>query len=386
MRLFKPSVRKMLQDRDVLGLIAALQDKNDDRRDSAVQALGEIGDVRTVEPLIERLKDKNKNVRIHAADALGQLEDTRAVDPLIAALQDQEWYVNVAAGRALGNIGDIRAVEPLIAALKDEHWFAVSALSQIGGSRALEALGKALKAKDDSTRIEAAFVLAQHDDKRVVPVLVEAVSETWVERHKCKKALVNLGAVAVQPLISILHDENHRERGFAASVLGDICSQLDDVLLRNQAVDALIDALQDQNARVGAVAALKKIGDERAVPAILAIADDPNPYFRREIADVLHQLGWKPAQVMKRGGFGEPYCSEECYKRAAEYPLLQIEAGAVCGICGSPISASEYGSRNYGVVPYEGGVLVVCQNCTGRAREHFRTYDKCCMCQKSIAI
>jgi signal recognition particle receptor subunit beta len=87
---------------------------------------------------------------------------------------------------------------------------------------------------------------------------------------------------------------------------------------------------------------------------------------------------------VKRGGLGEPYCSEECYARAAQYPLLQIAPGVRCGICGNIVQSSLHYGRNYAVVPYEGGTLVVCQNCGHRAREHFQSYRKCCMCQKSI--
>ena len=70
---------------------------------SAADMLGQLGDVRAVEPLIACLKDQDKDIRAIAADALGELEDARAVEPLIACLKDQNSDVRYSAADALGN-------------------------------------------------------------------------------------------------------------------------------------------------------------------------------------------------------------------------------------------------------------------------------------------
>lgn len=58
------------------------------------------------------------DIRISAAWALGQIGDLRAVDPLIA-LGERDWNpcLRIEAFKALGNIGDLRAVETLLSAL-----------------------------------------------------------------------------------------------------------------------------------------------------------------------------------------------------------------------------------------------------------------------------
>jgi HEAT repeat protein len=73
------------QENKIKQNIAALKDNDWWVRRDAAEALGEIGDARTVEPLIAVLKDKDRDVRWHAASALGEIGDARAVDPLIAA-------------------------------------------------------------------------------------------------------------------------------------------------------------------------------------------------------------------------------------------------------------------------------------------------------------
>lgn len=87
-------------------LIQALQKPILSEEDSAIQGLaikvlGELGDVRAVDPLIRTLQDKNCMTRYWVAKSLGQLRDERAVQPLINALQDSEPEVQRMARWAL---------------------------------------------------------------------------------------------------------------------------------------------------------------------------------------------------------------------------------------------------------------------------------------------
>ena len=102
-------------------LIRALRDRDWRVRCAAVQALGDLGDPRGVEPLIAALKDESRLVRYTAAWALGELGDARGVEPLIAALNDGDWALRYCAARALGKLGDARAVGPLKELLSDEN-------------------------------------------------------------------------------------------------------------------------------------------------------------------------------------------------------------------------------------------------------------------------
>jgi hypothetical protein len=87
-----------------------------------------------------------------------------------------------------------------------------------------------------------------------------------------------------------------------------------------------------------------------------------------------------------RGGFGEPYCSQDCYERGGQYAaavMLKNQAGQ-CGICQRSVAASMYGTPNCSVVPYEGVNLFICTSCTAQGKAHLRSYGKCCMCQRTL--
>ncbi len=89
-----------------------------------------------VDFLLLALKDEDKRVRIAAANALGDIGDTRSVDALITLLFDGDKDLRFISASLLGKIGDLRAREPLSRACADENCFvrvmARESLSRIG--------------------------------------------------------------------------------------------------------------------------------------------------------------------------------------------------------------------------------------------------------------
>ena len=72
----------------VLPLINVLKDDNPLVRRSIIQALGEIGDVRAVQPIVEMLHDEQ--VRNIAIQALGEIGDVSAVQSIVEMLWDEK--------------------------------------------------------------------------------------------------------------------------------------------------------------------------------------------------------------------------------------------------------------------------------------------------------
>ena len=187
---------------------------------------------------------------------------TPAVEPLIAALKHEEWWRRRYVAKALGEIGDPRAVKPLIALLdysydrEGVHEAAAQALINIG-ALAVEPLVATLKNKSSLVVVE---VLGKIGDSR-----------------------------AVEPLISILKDENSDVRKTAAEAFGEIGDP--------QAVEPLIDALEDKDwgVRLAAVRALGKIGDRRAMESLLLALKEEEELVRKAAAEALRQLGWEGA-------------------------------------------------------------------------------------------
>jgi hypothetical protein len=90
--------------------------------------------------------------------------------------------------------------------------------------------------------------------------------------------------------------------------------------------------------------------------------------------------------MVVRGGFGEPYCSQECHDNGGRYiavVMLKNQSG-VCGVCREPVQAPMYGVSDCAIVPYEGVNLFICQSCAREGRAHLESHGRCCMCRRSL--
>ena len=173
------------------------------------------------------------------------IEPGRA-DALIRALADVNWMVRADAAAALARLGDVRAVEPLIIQLAG------------CGSRNLS--------KDDASACAAiATALGQLGDARAVESLIGALGSSWT--HLAAAAAWALGEIgdtrAAQPLSSSMNRARDFHLGLAV------------------------------------VEALEKLGDGRAVPALitaLLYSAALTPALRNRVAQALEHLGGAKAE------------------------------------------------------------------------------------------
>lgn len=207
--------------------IAHLKNQNPEVRLYAAIELGKLGDVRAVEPLIAALSDQDMNVRESAIEALGNLGKA-AVVPLIARLQDYDAGVRSGASDALVKVGE-PAIEPLIACLKDNdadvRRRAAIALSKLGDVRAVAPLIACLKDNDADMRSGVSDALVKMGEPAIEPLIACLKDNDADVRGRASDALITLDELSVKPLIISLKDpdESFRESVFELlSELGDL--------------------------------------------------------------------------------------------------------------------------------------------------------------------
>ncbi len=349
-----PDIAKLQAKKDFDALVKALGYQKDWHiRSAAATALGQIGDIRAVEPLIAHLGDEAEFVRGPAAAALGQIGDPRAVEPLIAALKFVVTRNSAAA--ALGQIGDPRAVEPLIAALTDFRSIpdvvemtvmVAAALREGGGANAVRAgVGFLMGGKSQSLAGPGSDV-----DPRAVEPLAAALTGRlgfhsvadaldrlgwrpdngatgaayWMAKGQWDRC-AEIGAPAVEVLIAILEKRDPFSSWAAAAALGQIGDP--------RAVGPLIAALRewrDPNAdanfefwraggealgivmrdglvmmRARAAEALGKIGDAWAVEPLTAASRSGDDVVRQAAAAALSKIGGPGAADASSADLGQ---------------------------------------------------------------------------------
>lgn len=265
----------------------AQHDPNSGLRKSAVMTLDKINAI-TAAPILAVIAqaDTDPGVRVSAVNTLGKFKTADTLPTLIRALnQDADSFVRLTAAELLGKIGDARAVEPLSHALEDDdrgvQQSAIEALLLIDRQRASEILSQnvntrsltclaSILAKGGNSQSAAAAILSQAGEPAAAVLAQQLQGYLMPEQEsRIVAALIQIGRPAVEPLIKALQSGNER-------------------------------------ARTPALKVLQQIGDERAIPCLVAMleseaATDDVAYL--EVAQTLHALHWNPGHSPVRGRY-----------------------------------------------------------------------------------
>ena len=204
-------------------MLPLLESTDPSQRTIAARAFCEIQDERAIPHLIHLLTDDCPLIRVSAAYGLGRNPSADAVEPLIAQLEgDFNGYVRKGVVWALGNCRDRRSLAPLVDALRTDipavRLWAASSLGQMA-------------------KVGYDFVIA------TVPPLIEGLRQ----------------------------DEMPAVRSNCAWALGQLCRELPSNVVYAGAIDALIEALEeekDMGVRDDAQSSLLRVGDPRGLQVI----------------------------------------------------------------------------------------------------------------------
>jgi HEAT repeat protein len=137
----------------------------------------------------------------------------------------------------------------------DVRWWVVRGLAEVQDERVPDILVKALDDPDQGVRWCAGLALRKHPSEKAIPALIKLIfDEEALTRRLAGDALIAIGKPAVLPLMEIMQG------------------------------DELV-------ARLEAVRALSKIGDERAIPALFAALDDSSALVEHWANEGLEKMG-----------------------------------------------------------------------------------------------
>ena len=256
-------------------------------RAEAALALGQLGDVRAIEPLIEVLKDSDESVRSKAVGALSNFSHSPVVELFIQMLKGSRWSAEMLPNiaRFLGKMGDKRAIDPLIKSLNYSNelrcGFALGYDSRENGGYVPLFAGL----KVEEPRLAVVEGLNQLTGSSAVELLFNILRQpNHPLRQDAAEALGNLGELSQLRLINALKDEDSFVRQSATKALGNIGDQ--------HAVPALIEALEDEDdkVRLSAIESLRWIDNKKAVEPLMLQLGDSNWQVREAAIRALSRL------------------------------------------------------------------------------------------------
>ena len=332
------SLGALKDERASAGLLTALSDENAEIRLKAAAALGNLKDAKAVAQLSEIVENplEPDTVRDAAVAALGNIGDKSAEDVLIRALDIRVGDISKNAIVALGKLESETAIPKLIAILEDKQIAldastdalakasartkAATALGEIGGARAAEAIAERLV--DDTE-----YIVALEDAANRKAIGADDLKRNWsweVFVNAAKK--LDLPAFAAPKMLARAEDEweNHQVRNAAMVALGR-CKTADITLdisqLKRRLADPDIDTRKatalsvgqagiselipelvqimegktevEKDVRRAATQGLGELADETTTDALIAVMnnDDNHVEIRRDASRALGKIG-----------------------------------------------------------------------------------------------
>lgn len=299
-----PNVEKLQSKRDVAGLIRALSYPKDSTiRRAAAVALGEIGDMSSINALKDAIRDSDPAVRVAAITSLGAISAPEATEILVSLLSSSDKTLRRAAADALrpdslGVTADVLARRAVV----QEDWAYAAALGPAAVPPLIELLPE-ITDLNDSPPIATLVAIGAE----AVPPLVAALESYGAP---ATAALIAIGAPAVPDLLLALAGRKANVRRAAADALVGIgwtpegadatASYLiakgeweECVALGAAAVPALLQTAEtgDEALRRGSVITLGKIGGSEVIPTLITVLADPSQSVRDAAEDALFTIG-----------------------------------------------------------------------------------------------
>ncbi len=287
-------------------LFAFLESGDQKIRESAIVALGRIGDSLALEKLLAILESRagGENTKELAVFALGEIESARAAPILLNLVKDPASSTilkaraaealgkicsNSEAGKELGadavkntSLAIIEIVPPPDSKLDPDGKLltrlALTALLRIKDPSAVQAFLKQLEAVEGDSRWQAAYMLARFKDgiSLALPALKKLLSdkEALVRAHAARALGALKSDEAVAELIVLLKDNDKKVQANSISALGSIASkdacepliELGEILLAEyKKADFTKIVPEEQNLLLLIAEALGSIKDERAL-------------------------------------------------------------------------------------------------------------------------
>jgi len=199
-------------------------------------------------------------IKLVVIDALGQIGDTRAVEPLLKSLESEDRWIRRAAARALEEMNDKRVIQPLMWHLLEENEqdaevrrSSARALARMQPMEAIEPLAQALKDSSLGVRLEAGYALGR------------------------------IGEPAIDVLIKARHDVDSRVRDSAVAALGNIGGKS----AKSALISILRDEYEESTVKLTAIQALDKIGDSESIAELRRVAETGEPGLSAFVKELL---------------------------------------------------------------------------------------------------
>lgn len=236
------------------------QEKNDQVRSYALQALGEYHSDAILKLLVAHVQQGQYTRRYTSivAEQLGNYDNERAIDALVALFESDDVYLFISAADALLKLNRPRLHDVWLKLLRYAYHpylcnVALTALASLEDKDVFDILTSLLSSTQSEDRGSAAYMLGQLDDQRAIPLLLHHAKDDPDEGVR-DMALLGLAEYDHPEIYSFLISVVKQQKALSATTKETIAQQLGSYVT-DQSIDMLKQLLNDQNQTVRATVA-----------------------------------------------------------------------------------------------------------------------------------
>jgi len=210
-------------------------------------------------------------IKLTIIDALGEIGDARAVEPLLKALESKDRWIRRSAAAALVKMKDERIIQPLLWHLLEKN------------------------EPDPEVRRSAAEALARTRPEGAIEPLAQALRDSSLGvRLKAGYALGRIGEPAIEVLIQARKDPDSKVRDIAVATLGDVGGKQ----VKSELIGILRDEKEEPTVKLTAIQALGKIGDAESIAELRKVATSGDPKLSAFVKELLAEGNSSQTQKM----------------------------------------------------------------------------------------
>jgi len=260
-----------------------LRSDDQDMQAAAIAMVKEMPGTEVTKALAKELPNLSAKSQVQLLSALGDRGDVAARPAVVAAVKSKDQSVRIAALRALGQLGDESSVELLAQSAANasgaEQKAARDSLYRLRGSNVDKVILESIPKADARTKVELISSIGRRNIKAGVPTLLETAksSDRKVRIESLRVLKVVAGPEHLPALVELLiNAKSSSDRTKAVKTIAAVAHRIEDKNRQAASVLAVLPSVKESAARCSLLNVLGRIGDNSALPVLIASLKDEN--------------------------------------------------------------------------------------------------------------
>jgi HEAT repeat protein len=269
---------------DAIGVVLEILKGSDEEMQAvAISMVKDMAGTEVTEALAKELPNLSARSQVMLLSALSDRGDAAALPAVNAAAKAEDPSVRVAALRALGQLGGASSVELLAQAAAtttgEERKAARDSLYRLRGADVDQTILAAVPKAEPKMKVELIAALGERNVREGVNVLLGTAkgSDRKVRIQSLRVLKVVAGPADMPALVDLLiNAQSSSDRNEAQKTVAAVAHKIEDENRQAEAVLAVLPKVKPIAGRCSLLGVLGKIGDNTALPVLIAALKDEN--------------------------------------------------------------------------------------------------------------